>query len=229
MLKGRLIGKVATVIHETPYMTPTSRLKSIRGFLHFYQRMDDWQQSAWALAASLETYQTYLTGEEIFEVFWRTLILNREALGKTPSQEFEWEFKSWNTAFAQFRDESLIEPTNSSKDDQPLTASLLVKINLSKSLLEDGAPYEHAFLRFAPGRKFCTTSNGYMGWVPSAVQAGDVFCLFEDCRLPFVLRRCEKGYKLIGEAYLHGLMDPGGQLYLVLKQGLVGRQNIILV
>jgi hypothetical protein len=53
---------------------------------------------------------------------------------------------------------------------------------------------------------FCTTTNGYMGWVPSAAQTGDAFCFFEDFKLPFVLRSCEEGYKLVGDAYLHGLM-----------------------
>jgi len=106
---------------------------------------------------------------------------------------------------------------------------LQLKMDLLKKLEKDGAPYDHAFFRYAPGRKFCTTSNGYMGWVPSAAQAGDVFCLFDDCQLPFVLRRCEGGYKLIGDAYLHGLMYLSGQLHLMLKLGLLGREDIILV
>jgi hypothetical protein len=262
MLKGRLIGEVAIVIHDTPYMaptpniTPTPRLEILREFVDFHRRMDDWEESAWALAASLETYPT---GERIFEVFWRTLIFNREALEKTPSQEFEWAFKNWTTSYAQLKDESLIElmdlvqqPRLRSEGDQPPTSflgrvqrfaseiftqgqlisskvKLLVKIDLYRRLLKDGAPYEHAFLRYAPGRKFCTTTNGYMGWVSSAAQAGDAFCLFEDCQLPFVLRRCEEGYKLIGDAYLHGLMYPDGQLNLILELGLLESQNIVLV
>jgi hypothetical protein len=45
--------------------------------------------------------------------------------------------------------------------------------------------------------------------VPFAAQTGDVFCFFDDWKLPFVLRSCEEGYRLVGDAYLHGLMyDP---------------------
>jgi hypothetical protein len=54
---------------------------------------------------------------------------------------------------------------------------------------------------------FYTTTNGYMGWVPSATQTGDAFFFFlEDLKLPFVLRSCEEGYKLVSDAYLHGLI-----------------------
>lgn len=251
MLKGRLIGEVATVIHETPYMTPIPRLESLRKLVDYCRRTDDWEESAWALAASLKTYPT--TGEDIFEVYWRTLIFNREALDKVPSQDFEWAFKNWNSNFAQSKDESLIELTDllqqarlRSEDDQPQTSilgrvqrfasaiftetqllptkiKLVVKLDLLRRLMKDGATYEHAFFRYAPGRKLCTTSNGHLGWVPSAAQAGDVFCFFEDCKLPFVLRRCEGGYKLIGDGYLHGLMEPR------LMFGVLRRQNIILV
>jgi hypothetical protein len=247
-LKGRLIGEIVAVIHETPYMTPTPRLQSLRMLVHHSRRMDDWEESAWALAASLGTYPT---GEKIFEAYWRALIFNRENLDKVPGQDFEWAFKNWNTSFAQCKDESLIELTDllqqarlGSEHDEPppsilgrvqrffsdvytqgqlfpSNVRLLAKLDLLKRLMKDGAPYEHAFFRYAAGRKFCTNTHGYMGWVPSAAHAGDVFCFFEDCKLPFVLRRCEEGYKLIGDAYLHGLTHLTLMLYLPRKQDII--------
>jgi hypothetical protein len=60
-----------------------------------------------------------------------------------------------------------------------------------------------------------------------AAQAGDVFYFFEDCKLPFVLRSCEEGYKLVGDAYLHGLMY---NLFVVMYNGwYIRKQEVIIV
>jgi hypothetical protein len=60
-----------------------------------------------------------------------------------------------------------------------------------------------------------------MGWVPAAAQTSDVFCFFEDCKLPFVLRSCGEGYKLLGDAYLHGLMDDPFVVRYMRKQEVI--------
>jgi hypothetical protein len=80
------------------------------------------------------------------------------------------------------------------------------KLNLCMKQSKACAPFDDAFKRFAFGRKFCTTANGYMGWAPSKAQPGDRLCYFEGCELPFVVRSYEGRYQLIGDSYLHGLM-----------------------
>jgi hypothetical protein len=75
--------------------------------------------------------------------------------------------------------------------------------------VKSSAPFEKAFKQYSLGRKFSTTTNGYMGWVPSEAREGDRICYFEGCKLPFVIRPCEDRYQLVGDCYLHGLMhDP---------------------
>ena len=56
-------------------------------------------------------------------------------------------------------------------------------------------------------RRFCATIGGRIGMVPRSAAAGDIVCVLYGGRVPFVLRPCEKGYTLIGECYIHGLMD----------------------
>jgi hypothetical protein len=210
--------------------------------------MEEWEESAWELASILKTYPTK---EGIFDAYWRALIFNKETIDKEPSQEFSWAYKNWITTFAECKDESLVElvelleqprpeldppPTSLLGKVQrfaselytqgqllPARAKLAFKYGLLANLLQGGAPFQNAFCRYAPGRKFCTTTDGYVGWVPSAAQTGDVFCFFEDCKLPFVLRSCEEGYQLVGDAYLHGLMyDP----FVVMS---IRKQEIIVV
>jgi hypothetical protein len=75
-----------------------------------------------------------------------------------------------------------------------------------------------AFNRTAYGRRFCTTEVGRFGLVPPRSRKGDPICVFAGAETPFVLRRVgerEVGaaagkkvvYELIGECYLHGVMD----------------------
>lgn len=74
---------------------------------------------------------------------------------------------------------------------------------------------------FAEGRKFCTTANCFMGLVPQKAQLGDVLCIFSGLEVPFILRRAllkhndlpflirpgAEYFKVIGECYVHGIME----------------------
>ncbi len=59
-------------------------------------------------------------------------------------------------------------------------------------------------------RKFFTTSNKTLfGLGPDGLQSGDVVAVLYGCSVPVVLRAVENRthYKLVGECYIHGLMD----------------------
>ncbi|EXJ61332.1 uncharacterized protein A1O5_11890 [Cladophialophora psammophila CBS 110553] len=58
------------------------------------------------------------------------------------------------------------------------------------------------------GRSFIFTEKGRFGLGPLIAAPGDVCCILFGATVPFILRRTQReGYfKLVGEAYLHGLM-----------------------
>jgi hypothetical protein len=60
---------------------------------------------------------------------------------------------------------------------------------------------------------FVVLESGHMGWAPHGVQVGDVFCLFDGCIVPFVLRPLADNntFSLWGDGYVHGFM-PGQKL-----------------
>jgi hypothetical protein len=63
--------------------------------------------------------------------------------------------------------------------------------------------------------KFCTTrrggaQTGYAGLVPGSAKVGDAICLLDGGCVPFVLRKSDTGYRLVGECYIHGIMDGEG-------------------
>jgi hypothetical protein len=63
----------------------------------------------------------------------------------------------------------------------------------------------------AYGRRFFTTENGYMGLSPSLARIGDKIVILLGGKTPFILRRLgQKGYRFIGECYVHGMMTGEG-------------------
>jgi hypothetical protein len=58
------------------------------------------------------------------------------------------------------------------------------------------------------GRRFAVTDQGYIGLVPACSVLGDEVFLLGGAPVPFVLRRRQvKRYILVGDAYIHGVME----------------------
>jgi hypothetical protein len=64
-------------------------------------------------------------------------------------------------------------------------------------------------MRFScTGRSFAFTENGYYVLGPAIMEPADLCCIIFGSSVPFILRRTqtEGSYKLVGEAYIHGIM-----------------------
>ncbi|KAF2447731.1 hypothetical protein P171DRAFT_354406, partial [Karstenula rhodostoma CBS 690.94] len=58
------------------------------------------------------------------------------------------------------------------------------------------------------GRRLFITSGGHLGLSPKDMQSNDVVIVASGAEVPFILREAsEGGYKLVGEAYVDGVMD----------------------
>jgi hypothetical protein len=77
-------------------------------------------------------------------------------------------------------------------------------------------------------RSFVITKHGRLGWCPHTCQEGDVISVLAGGRVPFVLRKCgENQYQLIGDAYIHGIMDGEAVEALYNKGGSWDSINLI--
>lgn len=56
-------------------------------------------------------------------------------------------------------------------------------------------------------RSLFTTKEGYMGLGPNALQIGDLVCTLFGCNNPLILRPQNGHYRLVGAAYVHGVME----------------------
>ncbi|KAK5947802.1 hypothetical protein OHC33_011172 [Knufia fluminis] len=75
------------------------------------------------------------------------------------------------------------------------------------------------------GRSFFLTSTGFFGLGPLILKPGDECHTFRGARVPFAVRRVDGSlYKLLGEAYVHGVMC--GEY---VAQGDVSWKNVVLI
>ena len=87
-------------------------------------------------------------------------------------------------------------------------------------------PFEVAFQEAHKGRRFCATKDGYMCTAPYDTERGDVVAILEGFRTPFVLRKSGDNWKLVGDCYVHCIMD--GELVVPLRDCEVRRNEIAI-
>lgn len=62
-------------------------------------------------------------------------------------------------------------------------------------------------LRATQNRKLVSTLGHYMGLVPELTELEDKICILSGASVPFVLRQEGNHWVLVGESYIHGIMD----------------------
>jgi Heterokaryon incompatibility protein (HET) len=60
------------------------------------------------------------------------------------------------------------------------------------------------------GRSLLVSESGYIGLGPEATCVGDVICILLGGSMPYILRTKDDRYELVGECFVHGLMDGQG-------------------
>jgi hypothetical protein len=59
-------------------------------------------------------------------------------------------------------------------------------------------------------RRFIRTTEDHIGLSPESVDVGDMVCIVQGARTPLIIRKVEgygqNDYRLIGDAYIHGMM-----------------------
>lgn len=142
------------------------------------------------------------------EVFWRTLIGNRTSTEYPAPTSCTLSFELW----MQFGQTMLNLSAPLSPHTQiPLDEMKAMDVKENFGTLIPGC---------ALGRRMCVTEKGFVGMVPPLTlerdkdekREGDVVFLVRGAEVPFVLRpvgevKGRKIFRLVGEAYIHGVMD----------------------
>lgn len=71
---------------------------------------------------------------------------------------------------------------------------------------EGGIPFmKYAYITCVY-KSIIVAGKGYLGMAPLVVQEEDLVCLLQGARTPFLLRREDDHYQLVGECYVPGIM-----------------------
>jgi hypothetical protein len=137
---------------------------------------------------------------EKYEAFWRTCCCNRTVSGKTPGKDFANSFPYWAKAMAG------------------------LKLKDFEAFQDNAMDFMESFTKFCNNRRFFRTEKGRLGWGPDQMREGDVVCIVNGGVVPLVLRDDgERGFEVIGDAYIHEIMD-GEIVSLSIEE-----KNIVLV
>ena len=82
--------------------------------------------------------------------------------------------------------------------------SEMVEDYVDPNLLKRARLFLDIFHDHIGGRRFCATEQGRIGLVHLAVEEGDEVAFIEGSQALYVLRRGERGYRLIGDCYMRG-------------------------
>jgi hypothetical protein len=75
----------------------------------------------------------------------------------------------------------------------------------------DDPTHVTAMMQAIVGRKVAISESGYIGLVPEEAQEGDAICFLLGGEVPYIIRKNVTGPSLlVGECYIHGLMDGEG-------------------
>ncbi|KAH7377473.1 heterokaryon incompatibility protein-domain-containing protein [Cadophora sp. MPI-SDFR-AT-0126] len=192
----------------------------------------DWPQSTIRQPSS--TKNVYQTTDGVIEALWRTLVVDRVAGGNKASHRhaailnIPADFEAAQRQFDDFGWTWLANQTGYyfrwsgwrvANRDFVLHGKRLDSY-FTDTIPESANEYDYTeayccSIRTGQGRRFITTMNGYMGWGTdnmfgadvNQLQSGDKIAILFGCSTPIVVRPHGRYYKVLGEAYIHGLMD----------------------
>lgn len=155
-----------------------------------------------SMRMAIEYCQPYPSHSGLFDAFWHTIVAGKNHAGmlKAPSGFAE--------IFALLIDSAT--GRTPSMPDQPIAKRRLTLDNLkTRRPSRVYREIQIAFEAAVKGRKFGTTSKRYIGLFPRGTRPGDQIGVLLGVHVPFVVRPwgTSGSFQLIGECYVHGIMD----------------------
>jgi hypothetical protein len=195
-IEGTVIDRITSLIPE--FRPDTSQTHDDA---YYGGEVAKWLRAAITLRPTI-TRDTYITGESLDEAFWRTLIGNKTHLDTPAPSAYAEEFSALLIR-QRFVDEAI---DRAEETGEPL----MVQDSTGEwARAEAGSRlYRQALQNMMFTKSFALMDAGRMGIVPGGSTVGDEVVLISGTAVPFVVRRLESGkFALVGECYVHGVMD----------------------
>ena len=144
--------------------------------------------------------ESYGDGQPREDVIWRTFIGNVGGAINPAHEDYARHFLAFLHGI--LKDENDLR-----KAVEILNASTSTRVWQETGMAGDPDLYAASFVYITGLRRLFVTEKGHVGLGAKSIQTGDKVFLFPGGLVPFVLRTSMEGYfRLVGEAYVHGIM-----------------------
>ncbi|KZL87424.1 ankyrin and het domain-containing protein [Colletotrichum incanum] len=149
---------------------------------------------------------------QLWENLWRTLMCNRTRDNECPSDECATGMDIYYKSILEPK-KGLARILEERADHQIESHGLSPQEGVTHYIKEKTITetFVGAHTKWTYNRRFFRTESGRFGWAVEGTKPGDIVVILYGCDYPFVLRYNEqKMTTIIGDCYIHGLMDGEG-------------------
>jgi hypothetical protein len=142
---------------------------------------------------------TYVNGELIHDVLWRTLVGG--CIDTDKCDDMRESFRAFMVI-----QEVLKEDPQSSQEIDDILERKSIDPDEFREYTGKLRPFQSEIHH---SRRLFRTQNGFLGLGPMSAKVGDVVCIFKGGRVPYVIRKIPDGssyFNFIGDCYVHAIM-----------------------
>lgn len=195
---GLLLTSILTDV--TDYITVKGIAFDVVQEVHRFQNNSDWVKPPLGIADSWsdlfsEDDHRYVTGESLVRAFALAVVASFFSWGDSKGNATE---KAAEHLYSWLFHSKIL----TSEDWDKLAGDHPAMDTGNWNIYEGAAMSAGFFVHHC-----IATARGYLGLGPPLVQPGDVCCILWGGQVPFILRAVDEHWILIGEAYVHGVME----------------------
>jgi hypothetical protein len=234
-VSGKRVGQIAVACQRMEPLLNTHTIFEIEGIEGLFET-----------CLGLETTYS-LTGQDRVEVLWRTMMTDHDwVVGNTCKYPKSADFSPAFGAFVTFDSSAALEDSKEGEEREryiemlrsreenfqsscvelPSASDIIEFTDLLKdeqnsrfhTVVNLSNEFCIRFRQVVGGRRLFTTSKKWLGLGPECLEPNDEVWLLKNAVVPFILRpQGYSQYSLVGEAYVHGIMNgelmdaPGGR------------------
>jgi hypothetical protein len=160
------------------------------------------QTLQWDQECSELAKEQVLPGEMGLDVYARTITANRVAIRVDKNSDIVFdqaEQVDFAAAYCQFKEH--MEATSKDEDNHVKKLRILPAV---------ANAFNACLTAMSRRRRFFLTKTGRIGLGPSDTKVGDNLVVIFFCPTPYLLRRKDPNWQIVGETYVHGLMYGEG-------------------
>jgi hypothetical protein len=186
---------------------PTSIMDIGRSAVSFFQTRSvimQWEDSVGLPFANGLT-ETYINGEPLSDAFFQTLMIGNTS----PTENFRAlrsDYLAWSKGQ---RPLSILSKLKLGFLQTPIAAAHTLT---NSAVMKDPPSSFQKRISHIIFRRLVRTQQGYLGLAAGKVEVGDQIWLLKGSKVPVILKACNRGagWKVVGDAYVHGIMYGEG-------------------